>query len=144
MVEVLPQPPPLVYQEDYSLIDPVTNFRNIPGLVDLKQKDQIFEDQKEQKKILEKQCKKQEDKKWYQGWLAQGILAIVSSGLTVILLYVFNPPMTQQKRRDDYTSEKQSVLKVIAVCFFVFLLVLLLPECIRLVNSFFYKKKQNK
>ncbi len=136
--------PPSIFQNDASLIDPVTNFQNIPGLVDLKRKEEVYTDQQQQKQILEKECKKQGEKKWYHAWLTQSILAIVGSGFTAVMLYIFNPPISQQKRRDEFTSEKQSVVKVLAMCFFVFLLILLLPEFIRLVSVLIYKKKQNK
>lgn len=131
-----------IYQ-DTSLIDPATNFKNLPSLTDLKNSEKIFEEQNEQKKLLEQhQHEKQKDKKWYHFWLGQGILALVAAGITAVLLYVFNPPITQQKRRDELTSEKQNWVKVLAMCFFVFLLVLLLPEVIRLVNTMIQKKKQ--
>lgn len=124
-----------------DIIDPITNFQSIPGLVDLKEKTQVFENQKEQKKILENQCKKQEVKKWYHFWITQGMLALVVAGITAILLYIFNPPMTQRKRKDEYTSEKQSFVKVLGICFLIFILVLVLPEIIRLINVLLNKKK---
>jgi hypothetical protein len=139
MTDILP-----IYQ-DTSLIDPATNFNELPSLTDLKQSEKIFEEQNEQKKILEQHHQireQQKEKRWYHFWLGQGILALAAAGITAILLYVFNPPITQQKRRDELTSEKQNWVKVLAMCFFVFLLVLLLPEVIRLVKTMIQKKKQ--
>jgi hypothetical protein len=45
------------------------------------------------------------------------------SGLTVILLYVFNPPVTQTANKGDLTVDKQDWRKVLGVTIFVFLLV---------------------
>lgn len=68
----------------------------------------------------------------------------MSAGVVAALLYLFNPPITQLKRTDDLTSEKQAWWKVLAACFFVLLLVLLLPEFIRLANHMMNKRKSKK
>lgn len=124
-----------------TLIDPALDVKSLPNIAELGQTQRILEEQSEKKEILQLQCKKAEDKKWYHIWLAQGILAIAAAGLVAILCYAVNPPITQKKRKDGYTSEKQDWKKVLLFTFFVFLIVLLLPEFIRLVTLLTHKKK---
>lgn len=130
--------------QNTDLIDPATNFDSIPGLADLKETHKVFEDQREKKKILESQCQKKLTNKWWSVWLTQGVLAIVVTVAVVFLLYLISPPMTQEKGTDNLVSQKQSWKKVLVVAVFVFLLVLLLPEFIRVINRMLYQRKSTK
>lgn len=134
---------PLFPEMDANVIDPTTNFQNIPTLVDLKEKQQIFQDQSEQKKIFESQAKNRE-KKWYAPWLGQGALALASVAIVATSLYLINPPLTQKKRKDELTSETQSVVWVIVICAFVFVLVMFLPTLIKIASEFIYKRNDTK
>jgi len=122
-----------------ELLDPTINFNTIPSIPSLKKLNEVYQDQKEQKNILQKNFKKKE--KWYSKWLTQGILAIISSIIIALLLFIINPPITQKFNKDENISEKQDWKKVLIMCVIVFLLVLLLPEIIRLTNILIYKKK---
>jgi hypothetical protein len=104
--------------------------------LDYEKTQKVFDNNQEQQKL----CKKVETKKWYHILATQAIIALIPSGITVLLLYIFNPPMTQLKRTDDMTSEKQDWKKVLALTVFVFLITLLLPEVIRLIAMMIYKR----
>lgn len=122
-----------------ELLDPTLNFNAIPTIPSLKKLNEVYQDQKEQKNILQKNCNKKE--KWYYVWLTQGILAIISSIIIALILFITNPPISQKKNKDKSISEKQNWKKVLIICIIVFLLVLLLPEIIRLTNTLIYKIK---
>lgn len=73
---------------------------------------------------------------WQKVLLSQLGLAGLSTAATATLLYVVNPPITQFKRQDPSTSEKQDWRKVLFVCFLVLVAVFIMPEVLTLAHIF--------
>jgi hypothetical protein len=63
-------------------------------------------------------------------------LAIASALISAGLLYWVNPPITQYKRKDTITSEKQDYRKVLVVCSLVLILVFVGPELLSFLRLF--------
>lgn len=63
-------------------------------------------------------------------------IASVSAILTALILYIVNPPLTQRKRVDDLTRERQDWRWVLITCFIVFILVFVMPEIFKLLHLF--------
>jgi fatty acid desaturase len=73
---------------------------------------------------------------WRKVLLSQLGLAGISAAAAAALLYLVNPPITQFKRVDPATSEKQDWRKVLLVCFIVLILVFIMPEVLTLAHIF--------
>lgn len=87
---------------------------------------------RKEKEKLKLRKKKQSESVWKSIYVVQLVSAIVVVLATAIALYLINPPLTQKKRKDPYTNEKQDWKKVLFVLFIVFVLVFLLPVLVRL------------
>lgn len=63
-------------------------------------------------------------------------IASISALITALILYIINPPLTQRKRTDDLTREKQDWRWVLITCFIVFILVFVMPEIFKILHLF--------
>src|SRR4051812_43356954 len=97
-----------------AMLDPVTDFGGLPTITNLRKTQQTMADHQAQKNALQMSCKKLEQKKWYHTLAIQSVIALLSGGFVALLLYAFNPPITQKKSGDSLTSEKQDWRKVLA------------------------------
>jgi len=89
-------------------------------------------ERKRDKKIVNDKKEKDLSSLWKSTYMIQLLASVVAAVVAAISLYLINPPLTQKKRTDPYTSEKQDWRKVLFVVFLVFIFAFLIPIIVRL------------
>ena len=116
-----------------NLLDPVDvgNYRNsYYNSPELENSIKMIETNQEQSKLHSQLDNK---KKWYSILATQAILSIIPVIFSIFFILLFNPPITQKKRKDELSVEKQDWIKVLIFISLAFLLALITPEVIRIL-----------
>lgn len=121
-------------ENNLQIQDPSSRYDPIPGLERIV-KDKILYEEKKKKKQDEK--KKNFFDFFTKLYGTQIGLALLTSGISLGILYIVNPPLSQQKRRDRFSSEKQSWQIVLIICVIIFLIVLVGPEIVSFFRYIF-------
>jgi len=70
----------------------------------------------------------------------QLVISLLTGIITVILLYIFNPPITQNTRKDSFVKEGQNWKSVLFVFMIVVFITFIIPYIIKLFKLLIQKK----
>lgn len=87
---------------------------------------------------------KEKTKKWYKVFLVQAVIALISSILAMVLIFVINPSFIQKKTSEPWAVGRPDLKLILITGVTVLILVLLIPEVIRLVTIMVQKQKYKK
>lgn len=99
---------------------------------EMQQKRKIRE---KQKQIIQQEKQKEVASTWRMILWTHLSIAIIAGIVAAIILYVFNPPITQTHDHDEFTQESQNWVAVLIVSMLVFIICFTVPIAIRFFNK---------
>lgn len=122
------------HPDHVPLLDPSTPFRQVPTSTDLRS--QLHLQRNDAAAELAVMHRPPQDTLLRRLYTSQIGLAVLSFFGTAVLLYLVNPPVTQVRRRDNRTAEKQDWRWVFLLSLLVAVLVYIMPDLLAFLHIY--------